>query len=406
MATPSFEKLTVLDFSRYLPGGYATQPLADWGANVIKVEDTGMGDFARHENPTLHGISYYITALGRNKKSVSFNLKDPEVVELFLKLAEESDVIVESFRPGVTKKLGIDYESIRARNPRIIYVSISAFGQFDPRSLQAKHDINMQASSGYLAVNHGSTSPLHFVDLSAAMVANQAILAALFNREHTGEGSYIDISMYDCFLWWNSLLDARYDFNRGQLKREDVIYPVPAYNVYETADGGKVAVGSLEDKFWNNVCDTTGASDATRAAKLQKRWEAPEAFAEMEAIFKSRTTDEWRVWTEENDVCSAVVIDKDEALKEIVSQEPNTMNYVDFPDVGRVLQTNIPHHIAQMPVDIAGFKQPSRLGQDTADVLRSLGVGDEQLQALADRGAVKLDTPVDWSVPDINPVAP
>lgn len=396
----------VLDFSRYLPGGYATQPLADWGANVIKVEDTGMGDFARHENPTRHGISYYITALGRNKKSVSLNLKDPEVKGLFLKLAARADVIVESFRPGVTRKLGIDYDSIRAINPGIIYVSLSAFGQFDPRSLQAKHDINMQASAGYLAVNHGSTSPLHLVDLASGMVAGQAILAALFNRTYTGEGSYIDISMYDSFLWWNSLLDARYDFNGGQLKREDVIYPVPAYNVYETADGGKVAVGSLEDKFWNNVCDTTGASDHTRACKLKKRWEAPEAFEEMECIFRSRTTDEWRAWVEANDVCSAVVVDKDEAIRDIVANEPETMNYVEFPDIGRVLQTNIPHRIAAMPVHIADFEQPSRLGQDTAAVLRALGVDDSGIEALAARGAVKLDTPVDWGIPDVNPVAP
>ena len=406
MTSPCFERLMVLDFSRYLPGGYATQPLADWGAHVIKVEDTGLGDFARHENPTKHGMSYYITALGRNKKSIALNLKDPDVVDIFLELADKADVIVESFRPGVTRKLGIDYETVCARNPRIIYVSLSAFGQFDARSAKAFHDINMQARSGYLSVNHGSTSPLHFVDLSAGMVAAQSILAALFNREYTGKGSYIDISMYDCFLWWNALLDSRLAFNGGQLKREDVIYPVPAYNVYETKDGGKVAVGALEDKFWDTVIATVGGSEQAHASKLKKRWEAPEVFAEMEQIFKSRTTAEWHQWISENDVCSAVVITKDEAVEQIVEQEPNTMNYVEFPDIGCVLQTNIPHHIAAMPVNITEFRQPSRLGQDTAEVLRYLGLDEARIQALAERGAVKLDTPVDWTVPDINPVAP
>ena len=122
MTSPTFERLMVLDFSRYLPGGYATQPLADWDANVIKVEDTGLGDYARHENPTKHGISYYITALGRNKKSIALNLKDPDVVSIFLELADKADIIVESFRPGVTRKLGIDYETVCARKPRIIHI--------------------------------------------------------------------------------------------------------------------------------------------------------------------------------------------------------------------------------------------------------------------------------------------
>ena len=174
-----FSDITVLDFSRYLPGGYATQVLADLGATVIKVEDTGLGDFMRHDYPTKGGgISYYITALGRNKKSVSLNLKNEEVVDWFLKMAQEADIIVESFRPGVTAKLGIDYESIKKLNPGIIYCSISGYGANDPRSKKAQHDLNMQATSGYLSVNHGSTSPLHLCDLSSGMVAGQALLTS------------------------------------------------------------------------------------------------------------------------------------------------------------------------------------------------------------------------------------
>ena len=187
-----FSDITVLDFSRYLPGGYATQVLADLGATVIKVEDTGLGDFMRHDYPTKGGgISYYITALGRNKKSVSLNLKNEEVVDWFLKMAQEADIIVESFRPGVTAKLGIDYESIKKLNPGIIYCSISGYGANDPRSKKAQHDLNMQATSGYLSVNHGSTSPLHLCDLSSGMVAGQALLAALYARTVTGEGASI-----------------------------------------------------------------------------------------------------------------------------------------------------------------------------------------------------------------------
>lgn len=142
-----FSDLLVLDFSRYLPGGYATQPFADWGSKVIKVEDTGQGDFCRHDPPTRHGISYYSTALCRNKQSISLNLKDEEAKEYCIKLASKADIIVESFRPGVTKRLGIDYETIKKQNPKIIYASISAYGQKDPRSQKALHDFALIAGN-------------------------------------------------------------------------------------------------------------------------------------------------------------------------------------------------------------------------------------------------------------------
>ena len=293
-----FSDITVLDFSRYLPGGYATQVLADLGATVIKCEDTGAGDFMRHDYPTMgNGISYYITALGRNKKSVSLNLKDQEVVEWFLKMAKEADVIVESFRPGVTKKLGI------------IYCSISGYGAEDPRSKKAQHDLNMQATSGYLSVNHGGTSPLHLCDLSSGMVAGQALLAALYAREQTGKGTYIDTSMFDCFVWWNSLLDSRWCFNGGQCDRNDLEYPSAAYNVYETKDGGKLALGMVEPKFWQPFCDAIGHPEI-KGDGLKRRWEAPEAFKIVEETIKSKTTDEWMEWLEDKDFCIAKVNSK------------------------------------------------------------------------------------------------
>ena len=143
-----FSGLTVLDLSRYLPGGYATQVLADMGAEVIKEEDTGRGDFCRHDEPVMKGESYYFTALARNKKSLSVNLKSREGKEIFHKLAAKSDIILESFRPGVTTRLGIDYEQIKAVKPDIIYCSLSGYGQSNPNSLKALPDINMTAQTG------------------------------------------------------------------------------------------------------------------------------------------------------------------------------------------------------------------------------------------------------------------
>ena len=403
-ATP-FSNITVLDFSRYLPGGYATQVLADLGAEVIKVEDTGLGDFMRHDYPTMGGgISYYITALGRNKKSVSLNLKDSEVVDWFLKMAKEADIIVESFRPGVTAKLGIDYETVKAINPRIIYCSISGYGATDPRSKKAQHDLNMQATSGYLSVNYGSTSPLHLCDLSSGMVAGQALLAALYAREQTGEGCYIDTSMFDCFVWWNSLLDSRWCFNGGECKRNDLEYPSTAYNVYETADGGKLALGMVEPKFWEPFCDAIGHPEI-KPTGLMREWEAPEAFEIVRETIKSKTTQEWLDWLEDKDFCIAKVNSKTEAVEQITRENPEALAWVEFPRVGRVLQTGLPHHLSNIPVEISEFEAPSLLGEDTAEYLKKAGADDETIARLKENGSIRLGDEIEEEE-DFAPIAP
>lgn len=405
MPKSSFNDVTVLDFSRYLPGGYATQVLADMGANVIKCEDTGLGDFMRHDFPTKGGgVSYYVNALGRNKKSVSFNLKNPEVVEAFKKMAAEADIIVESFRPGVTKKLGIDYDTIKEINPGIIYCSISAYGATDPRSLKPMHDLNMQATAGYLAVNHGSMSPLHLCDLSTAMVVGQALLAALYERNATGEGCYIDTSMFDCFVWWNSLLDSRWSFNDGVCKRTDLEYPSVAYNVYETKDGGRYSLGMVEAKFWKQFCEATGHEELIGKGLLRE-WEDPEAFETVRQIMKSKTTAEWDEYFSDKDMCVGRVNTKTEAVAQLIKENPEALAYVEFPRVGKVLQTGLPHHLSNIPTPISEFKAVSDLGADTADELKKVGYDDETIARLREEGGIKFaeDFPMEE---DRAPIAP
>jgi crotonobetainyl-CoA:carnitine CoA-transferase CaiB-like acyl-CoA transferase len=166
MGQSSFSNLVVLDFTRYVPGGQATQMFADLGAEVIKVEDTGVGDFCRLEPPMKNGISFYHTALNRNKKSFSVNLKSVRGKRPFLLLPPKRMSSL-SFRPGVTKRLGIDYESIRSFHPGIIYCSLTAYGQEDPRSLKALHDINLMGECGYISVNGGVMTPISLCDLAA-----------------------------------------------------------------------------------------------------------------------------------------------------------------------------------------------------------------------------------------------
>lgn len=400
-----FSHLTVLDLSRYLPGGYATQPFADWGAEVIKIEDTGQGDFCRHDPPTRHGISYYSTALCRNKRSVSLNLKDEEVRDLFLHMASCADVIVESFRPGVTKRLGIDYETIRRRNPGIVYASISGYGQNDPRSLKALHDLNLQAETGYLSLANDNAFPMPLADLATAMVTGQALLAALLNRTTTKEGAYIDVSMFDCFVWWQSMNDSRWLFNGRTHTRSDLEYPAVGHNLYETADGALLMFAMIEPKFWIPFTQEIGLPELKDDCR-KRMWQAPEAFEKMAKAVQEKTLAEWEEWLENREYSISPVLSKDEAIEHLVETEPNTLAYVDFPNVGRVLQTNIPHHVSSLPTRIEDFKEASRLGQDTAEVLKALGVDTARIERLARKGSIKLDTPVDPDFIDRNPIAP
>lgn len=382
MGNPSFARLRVLDLSRYLPGGYATQVLADLGADVVKVEDVGLGDFCRHERPQRGGMSYYIEALGRNKRSVALDLKDEEAHAAFLKLAEGADVVVESFRPGVTKKLGIDYEALAAANPRLVYCSLSGYGQDDPRSQQPLHDLNMQAQSGYLSLNGGVKAPLHLCDLASSMVAAQSVLAALYDREITGEGRFIDVSMYDSFVWWNSLIDERWCF-QGGIDESTVIYPADCcfYNIYETRDGGKLAFGLIEDKFWTSFCEAAGVPEL--ASKPVG------AYERMRELVASRTREEWEEWLVGKDLCIASVIDKDEAIAQLLEREPDMMAYRDFPRAGRVLQTNLPHDIAGMRPSIDAFAEAPAHGEHTAAVLAEAGLSADDVARLERRGAVR-----------------
>lgn len=389
MKENEFSGLRVLDLSRYLPGGYATQVLADMGAEVIKVEDTAKGDFCRYDEPRINGVSYYFTALGRNKKSLSVNLKTEEGKNIFYELAKKADVILESFRPGVTARLGIDYEQIKAIKQDIIYCSLSGYGQFHPYSLKALHDINMQAQSGYLSLNGGKTSPLHLCDLASGMVAAQAILAALYQRSVSGKGNYIDISMFDSFVWWNSMVDSRYYFYGGNLEAKDLEYPAVCYNIYDTKDGGKIAVGMVEEKFWKEFCRLASAPELV-PVQMCRRQEAPEAFARMEEIMASRTLEEWKEWLRDKDLCMAPVIGKGEAIANILKQDNGLLEYHTYPETGKVLQTNLPHKMSNLPLSLEEALPPPALGEHTMEQLSALGYTREQIEHLAKEGVIKV----------------
>ena len=230
------------------------------------------------------------------------------------------------------------------------------------------------------------------------------MLAALYAREQTGEGCYIDTSMFDCFVWWNSLLDSRWCFNGGECKRNDLEYPSTAYNVYETADGGKLALGMVEPKFWEPFCDAIGHPEI-KPTGLMREWEAPEAFEIVRETIKSKTTQEWLDWLEDKDFCIAKVNSKTEAVEQITRENPEALAWVEFPRVGRVLQTGLPHHLSNIPVEISEFEAPSLLGEDTAEYLKKAGADDETIARLKENGSIRLGDDIEEEE-DFAPIAP
>jgi crotonobetainyl-CoA:carnitine CoA-transferase CaiB-like acyl-CoA transferase len=387
MQRRSFEGLRVLDLTRYLPGGYATQVFADIGAEVIKVEELKKGDFCRGDDPKIKGVSYYFAALCRNKKSLTLNLKAPEGLKIFQTLAKESDVIIENYRPGVTKRLGIDYASMRAINPRIIYCSLSGFGQEDPLSLAALHDINLQAMSGYLSVNGGKLTPLHLCDVASGMAAAQGVALALYDREKTGQGQYVDVPMFDSMLWWLSLITSRYHFQGNEVSDQTLEYPALCYNILKTKDGGLLALGMVEEKFWKQFCAETGNEDLI-AKQMLRRHEAPAEFERMEKLIASKTLGEWKEWLKGKDMCIVPVKSVHEAVEEIVARKTGIMDYVEYPVVGKVLQTDLPFKLSNIPHDLQAATPPPALGQDSAAILKQFGYGEAEIDALAANGVI------------------
>ncbi|WP_169717619.1 Acetyl-CoA:oxalate CoA-transferase [Sporomusa silvacetica DSM 10669] len=387
MIAKSFAGIKVLDLTRYLPGGYATQVFADFGAEVIKVEEIKKGDFCRGDDPKINGVSYYFAALCRNKKSVAINLKSSDGQRIFKRLAEEADVIIENFRPGVTKRLGIDYDEIKKLNAKIIYCSLSGFGQNNPLSLKAIHDLNLQALSGYLSLNGGKPSPIHLADAATAMVGALGIAVALFHREVTGVGQYVDIAMFDSFTWWLSLLYSRFHFQGDQISAETIEYPALCYNTYETKDKKLMAFGMVEDKFWKEFCENTGMQDLIPKQFL-RRQEDPEAWEKMCTLVASKTRDEWLAWLDGKDICITPVKDMGDAVKDILATNTGIMDYLEFPIVGKILQTGLPLNLSAIPTSLQSATPPPELGQHTREILEKIGFNKGEITDFVNKGVI------------------
>jgi alpha-methylacyl-CoA racemase len=371
--------LRVLDLSRLLPGGFCSLLLADFGADVIKVEDTGMGDYVRADEPSFH-------ALNRGKRSVRIDLKNAAGRDAFLRLVRTADVVLESFRPGVMDRLGVGYARLREENPRLVYCAITGFGQDGPYAQRAGHDMNYLALTGLLGLTGEPDGPPiqaagQIADLGGgALMAAFGILAALRARERSGEGQFVDVSMTDGALSWLAMVAARY-LADGRLPRrgeDQLAGGLICYRPYRCADGW-VTLGALEPKFWRAWCEGLGREDL---ADRQFEAVGSDTHRAVEAVFAERTRAQWRAFNDEHDCCLEPVLGLDEALE---SELFRAREMVVEVDDARLLGT--PVKLSRTPADPARAGGPA-IGADTDPVLAEAGYGAEEIGALREAEAV------------------
>ncbi len=391
------EGVRVLDLSRLLPGPFCSLLLADFGAEVIKVEDMGMGDYARWSPPYYEGApdsakGALFLGLNRNKASVRVNLKEERGRDVLLRLIAGADVVLESFRPGVLERLGVGYEQMKAVNPGIVYCAITGYGLDGPLRDRSGHDLNYLGLIGLLGLSGEADGPPvqaagQIADVGGGgLMAAFGILAALRERERSGEGQVVDVSMADGALSWLAMTAANYLADgvvprRGQIPLGGQFV---CYRPYACADGW-VTLGALEPKFFANFCRGVGREDLIEH-QFQSPGSAPHA--ELEAIFAARTRDEWTAFAGAHDCCLEPVLDLDEVLDSELVRAREMVVEIEQPGADRpVRQLGVPVKLSRTPGDPHRRPAPA-LGGDTDAVLREAGYGDEEVTALKHAGAV------------------
>lgn len=380
----------VLDLTQYLPGAYATLLLADLGAEVVKIENPRGGDPARGMPPQSHGTGVYFTALNRNKRSVALDLRAPAATALVDALAGAFDIVVHSFRPQTAERLRVDAATLRARHPRLIHASISGFGQTGPYVERAAHDINFEALSGILGVTHAAgeppTVPRTLIgDIGGAMNGAAGILAALYQRERTGQGAAVDVSIHESALMWLLFPAARQLVGGAESDPREL--PIDGrnacYNVYETADGEYLALGALEPKFWRGFCEHVGRPDFVALQNATGDAQA-RLLAEVRALMRTRSRDEWLAIFYDVDVCltpvnsiAAALEDPHIAARGAVRRAGRS-TYITFPIAMTGDATRDDWHAWR---GVAVEPAPA-LGADTDAVLEAVGIHEAERERL------------------------
>jgi crotonobetainyl-CoA:carnitine CoA-transferase CaiB-like acyl-CoA transferase len=391
--TLPLESIRVLDLTRLLPGGYASLLMADLGADVIKIEEPGKGDYIRWTPPIVGEFSSAHIALNRNKRSVSLNLKSDAGRDAFLRLAENCDVVLESFRPGVMERLGVGWSVLNKLNPALVYCGISGYGQDGPRAQEAGHDANYIGYAGVLGIigEEGRRPALPGVQIGdlagGGMTAVVAILAALLRRGVTGRGEFCDVSMMDGAFSWLSIHAAEFVATGNEPQREKMHLSgaYPCYRVYPAADGW-ITVGALEPQFWTAVCEALERPDfAEDAFAVGQRRD--EVVAELERIFSKRTRAEWLQAFQGRDVCVGPVNNFGEAFEDPQVRARSMIVEAPVPGAGPWKHVGNPIKVGG-PNDELLRRPPPGLGEHTEEVLTEAGFEKAAIEELRAAGAI------------------
>ncbi|MCL4235112.1 MAG: CoA transferase [Deltaproteobacteria bacterium] len=377
----------ILDFSRLLPGPYGTQLLADWGAEVLKVEAIGGGDYTRHVPPTIDGVGYMFAAINRGKQSLAIDLKHPRAKSVIERLLGAYGVVVETFRAGVMDRLGLGYEDLRRIRPDVIFVALSGYGASGPMTARAAHDINLLARSGVASLigvpGQGPIVPgIQLADMSSGVFIACAVTAALYRRATTGEGSFVDLSMADCTLAMaaSNLTEASARGRAPDYGEPFLAGSVLCYNYYRTSDGGHMSVGAIEPEFWRQVCEVLELPELLGEALSPASSENPH-YNTVVARFATRTRAEWTERFARANACVEPVLNFDEmgddpvfTSRGVISTDPQSGKaFVNSPLVNGCG---------------AGAAAVPTLGDSTVSVLESAGYSANEIRDLVDAGVV------------------
>jgi alpha-methylacyl-CoA racemase len=385
--------IRILDFTRLLPGPFGTMVLGDLGADVVRVEAPNFPDLLRVMPPMDGDVSAAHREMNRNKRSILLDLKNPEGARVVKRLVRGYDVVMEQFRPGVMERLGVGYETLAAENPRLIYCSITGYGQDGPFRDRAGHDINYLALSGvmsYMGRKDAGPLPLGIQvadQCAGGLNAVIAVLAALLARERTGQGQYLDISMTDgavhlgCLELMNCL-----SAGREAARETTVLNGGRYYDFYETADGGFMSVGSLEPQFFKALCLALGREDllpfhmamGERGVKLKE---------ELGKEFRKRTRQEWEEVFAKTDACVEPVLSIREAAEHPLTRARQMVVEVERGDGTKQRQTGSPYKLSRTACEyrFAGVSP----GRHTVEVLQEAGFTDAEIRDLKSKSVVK-----------------
>ncbi len=373
--------IKVVDLSRLLPGPYCSMILADHGAQVISVEDRRF---------LADGL--FLDIVNRNKQHITLNLKTEQGREIFYRLVEDADVVIEGFRPGVVKRLGVDYKSVSRVNPRIVYCSITGYGQTGAMKDRSGHDVNYLALCGVLdLIGEKDRSPsipgVQFADIAGGgMSAAIGILMALLAREKSGKGQYIDISMTDSMLAFLPAALFMYNSLGSMPQRGDSLlsHRYAFYNIYETSDGRYISIGALEHRFWKNLCSHLGLDEFVPLQYDESR--RKEIIDVMRRVFKSKTLEQWEDELAGVDTCWAPVRTLAEALSDPFFVEREMSLDMSNSEGVKTKTLGVPIKLSDTPGGVR--TPPESFGGSTVSVLLELGYTKEQIENFSKEGVI------------------